>query len=227
MVMDKPNPKQGEKVQMLNLHLYMSFCVLIVILAFTPGPNVLLVVKSGLEHKLSRAIFPIPGIALAIFTYAVIVAVGLSRILTKYPLSYEIIRLSGACYLIYMGGMGFYKLYKNKAKLQTCNSEMVERCRRKMFVSGYMCSITNPKTFVMYLVLLPQFVDPAYKALPQFFLLGLTHIFIVIIAMLTYCFLANKSQSYIKKYARAQASFTNLTLVILGVFLLVEKSIIH
>ncbi len=207
---------------MLNLHLYTSFCFLAFIISFTPGPNVLLMVKYGLEYKLNKAVFPIPGIALALFTYAMIVAIGLARVITHYPKTYEFIRVGGACYLIYMGLNGFYKLYQNKSK--PCDIHLQkEPCRKSLFLSGYICALTNPKILVIYLVFLPQFVDPAIKPFPQFLILSLTHILIVITSMLTYCLLANKSQNYIKKYSKIQSSFTNLILIILGIFLIFEN----
>ncbi|MES2614874.1 MAG: LysE family translocator [Bdellovibrionota bacterium] len=210
---------------MLNLHLYASFCILILIISFTPGPNVLLMVKYGMEHRLKEAIFPIPGIVLALLFYALIVSLGLVEILTKYPSVYKIICLVGACYLIYMGSSGLYKLYKNRGK--PCSVDVVlknHKCRRKLFTSGFLCAITNPKMVIIYLVLLPQFVDHNFKALPQFLILSLTHILAVVASMSLYCFLANKAQNYIKKYAKIQVAFTNLILIALGVFVLIENN---
>ncbi len=206
---------------MLNLHLYMSFCVFAVILAFTPGPNVLLMVKYGLEYKLKEAFFSIPGIALALLTYAIIVSIGLSRVLTKYPASYDFIRIAGACYLIYMGISGFYKQYKSILS-PTCREKSVEdrRCRLKLFSSGYFCALTNPKILVMYLAFFPQFIDHSRKPFPQFCFLGITHVIIVMLSMTTYCTLAHKSRKYINKYAKIQYVFTNSILLILGLFLL-------
>lgn len=185
-------------------------------------------VKYGLEYELKDAVFPIPGIALALFTYAMLVALGLSRVLTKYPASYNCIRFAGACYLIYLGSSGFYKLYKNTAKPRTAldSSLGAKRPRMKLFASGYICALTNPKILVIYLAFLPQFIDHTRKVLPQFFLLGLTHILIVMSSMTTYCVLANKTQNYIKKYAKYQTAFSNLILISLGVFLILEKHLV-
>jgi homoserine/homoserine lactone efflux protein len=207
----------------LNLNLYMSFCFLMAMISFTPGPNVLLMVRYGLEYKLSKAVFPIPGIALALFTYALVVAIGMARLLIKYPQLYDLIRLLGSFYLIYLGLSGFYKLYLNKTK--NCSAKVDEKNpkRRRLFFSGYLCALTNPKILIIYMVILPQFVDKTHKAFPQFCILSLTHIFLVVISMLTYCVLANKSQNFIKKYSKIQVSCTNFILLGLGVFMLLEK----
>ncbi len=122
-----------------------------------------------------------------------------------------------------MGMSGLYKVFRNYKK--TCNAIAQDTLpkRSKLFFSGYICALTNPKILVIYLVLLPQFVDPTRSGFAQFLILSLTHILMVIASMFTYCVLANKSQNFIKKYSKIQSSFTNLILIGLGVFLILEK----
>jgi homoserine/homoserine lactone efflux protein len=208
----------------INSHLYTSFCLLILILSFTPGPNVLLMVKYGLEYRFKHAIMPMPGIALALLTYVVLVSLGLSKVLSHYPNLYQVIRIAGACYLIYMGVSGFYKKVKNRwAPCAALSEQLPHKGRLKLFTSGYLCALTNPKILAIYLAFLPQFIDHSLRAFPQFLCLGLTHVFIVMTSMTTYCALANKSQTLIKKYSNIQTSITNAILIGLGLFLLMEK----
>ena len=167
-----------------------------------------------------------PGIALALLTYALLVSLGLAKVINKFPNLYQAIHLSGACYLIYMGLTGLYKLSKTKFKPNPCAHTFEapeKKCRLKLFTSGYLCALTNPKILIIYLTLLPQFVDHTLKAFPQLICLGLTHVLIVMASMTTYCILANKSQVFIKKYSKIQISLTNSILIALGSFLLFDK----
>ncbi len=207
---------------MLNLQLYTSFCFLAALISFTPGPNVLLMIKYGLEYKLKEAVFPIPGIALALLTYAVLVALGLSKILSKYPQLFHIIHILGACYLISIGLLGLFKQLRHKI-IQLPSLQNQKACRLKLFSSGYICALTNPKILILYLILIPQFIDKSLNALPQFLFLGLTHILLVILSMTTYCILANQCQSYLKKYSRIQSIITHLILIGLGFFLILKS----
>lgn len=218
---------------MINFHIYLSFLCFIFILAYTPGPNVLLMIRNGLEYRIQDALFSVPGIVLAIFTYALLVALGLSHILTQHPTVYSSIKVSGSIYLISNGIFGLKKIYfsrekeKNKPCLPSGSNEASTRLkippRFKIFTSGYICAVTNPKIFVMYMAFFPQFIDSAQNPRPQFALLGISHMMITTSSMVFYCVLANRAQNFIKKYARLQFTFTNLVLVLFGIFVLSVK----
>jgi len=211
----------------MNMHLYLSFVVLISILAFTPGPNVFLMIKYGLEHHVKDALFTVPGICLGLLTYTLLVAVGLAQLIVLHPVFYDFIRIAGAFYLVYMGASGLYKIYFSKdskdLNKDPCSNK---KFRSSLFVSGYLCALTNPKVIVIYLVFFSQFVDRKKDLFVQFITLGVTHVFIVACSMIFYCILANKAQKFVKKYSRIQMSVTNVILISLGVFLLTEKSVL-
>lgn len=197
----------------------------IFILAYTPGPNVLLMIRNGLEYKVKDALFSVPGIVLAIFTYATVVALGLSHILTQHPALYSSIKVSGSIYLISTGMLGLKNIYfsKNKETNSSDIKRQKETNRLKIFTSGYVCAVTNPKIFIMYMAFFPQFIDSSQNPKPQFALLGLSHMMITSSAMIFYCVLANRAQNFIKKYSRLQFIFTNLVLVLFGIFVLSVK----
>lgn len=209
----------------MNFHVYFSFLCLLLVLAYTPGPNVLLMIKNGLQYQVKDAIFSIPGILLAILSYALIVALGLSEILIKYPLLYHSIKNLGSIYLILIGTFGLKNLYLSNQKRKFAKEDEVvcKGNRLKLFVSGYICAITNPKIFVMYLAFFPQFINPNQNPTPQFLILGFSHIMITTSSMTFYCLLANKAQYFIKKHSKLQLTCTNVILVLFGTLLIFFK----
>jgi threonine/homoserine/homoserine lactone efflux protein len=210
---------------MMNFHVYFSFLCLISVLAYTPGPNVLLMIRNGLEYQIKDAVFSIPGILLAILTYALIVALGLSQILMKYPMLYHSIKNLGSIYLIFIGIVGLKNLYlSNQKKQSQKEGEVVCKGNRlKLFTSGYICAITNPKIFVMYLAFFPQFINPNQNPTLQFLVLGFSHVMITTSSMTFYCLLANKAQHFIKKHSTLQLTCTNVILVLFGTLLIFFK----
>lgn len=204
---------------------YFSFLGIVFILAYTPGPNVLLMVKNGIEYQFKDALFAVPGVALAVFTYALLVSVGLAQTMIDYPIIFNSIRVSGSCYLIYLGIRSFYKIYflKNEEKFNDKKTES-KKNRFNLFTSGYICAITNPKIFVLYLSFFPQFINQDKSPLAQFILLGVTHSFVSSTSMVFYCALANRAQNFIRKYSNIQISITNLIFILLGFFLLAHST---
>lgn len=210
---------------MPNPQVYFSFLSLVFILAYTPGPNVLLMVKNGIEYQFKDALCAVPGVALAVLTYAFLVAIGLSQTMIDHPSLFNFIRVSGSCYLIYLGIRSFYKIYflKNDSKSDDKKIEN-KKNRFNLFTSGYICAITNPKIFVLYLSFFPQFINQDKAPLAQFILLGATHSFVSSTSMVFYCALANRAQNFIRKYSKIQVSITNLIFILLGFFLLVHST---
>ena len=209
---------------MLDIHIYCSFVILMAIIALTPGPNVILVLKYGVECHFKDAIFVIFGILLAFLMYGVIFAFGMSSIMNEAPNLFYCIRFIGSLYLIYLGLIGFVKLYKMRSQLFALHSaEKRKIYRKKLFLSGFLASATSPKTLINYSAIVPHFVNPAYKAFPQFVLLLSTHFLTVVMSLFTYCLLANRAKIFLKKYSIYQTIFANIILISLGVIVLFEK----
>lgn len=208
----------------VNTHVYFSFLGLMFFLVYTPGPNVLLMVRNGLEYRLRDAFFSIPGIILAILTYAIFASFGFAHLLSQHPESYRMIRLAGSVYLIYLGLIGMKKAFdlKKNQSFSFQRKPLQKKERIQLFNTGYLCAITNPKILIFYLTFFPQFIDPQKSPTPQLALLITSHILITSSAMVFYCTLANHLQKYIEKYSKVQYFFTNSILIVFGIFILLK-----
>src|SRR6185295_19173948 len=75
------------------------FCV---VTLFTPGPNNLKLMTSGLNFGFRRGLPHLLGVTLGFALMVLIVGLGLGAILEKWPLLYTVLKYGGAAYLLYL-----------------------------------------------------------------------------------------------------------------------------
>ena len=109
------------------------------------------------------------GVALGFVFYMLCAAFGITALLLAVPYAYDALRFAGAAYLLWLawqavrpGGSSPFQLKK-----------LAKDSPRKLFVMGFVTNLLNPKIAMLYLALLPQFIDPAGgSVLAQSLLLG-------------------------------------------------------
>ena len=84
-------------------------------------------------------------------------ALGLSALLARVPLAYDVLRLGGAAYLIYLG----VRLLLSSGSGQAAAHAAQPTSLRRIFFQGVVTGTLNPKVALFLLAFLPQFIDPA------------------------------------------------------------------
>ena len=72
------------------------------VMAFTPGPNNVMVLSSGLTYGLRRTLPHIAGIAIGVSFMVAAMGLGLGTIFIAYPVLQTILKYAGIAYLIYL-----------------------------------------------------------------------------------------------------------------------------
>ena len=117
------------------------------------------------------------GISTGSLIHFIIAAFGLSILIAKSAIAFTMIKYLGAIYLIYLGVKAISTKSRNEFEIEKEKLDKKKPNNRKIFVSGILTNILNPKVALFFLAFLPQFIDPNYttNALP-FIILGLTFI---------------------------------------------------
>jgi threonine/homoserine/homoserine lactone efflux protein len=134
------------------------FALASVLLALTPGPNLLYLVSRTLCQGRSAGIVSLAGTTTGFLFYALCAALGLSAVFVAIPVLFDAVRFAGAGYLLWLawdavrprGGGGLFAR-RDLPSLQPA----------VLFRTGVLTSILNPKVALFYLALFPQFVDPS------------------------------------------------------------------
>jgi threonine/homoserine/homoserine lactone efflux protein len=145
------------------------------ILALTPGPGVLFIVARTAANGLQAGLVSVAAIALGNFGTAVGAALGLAAIFKVSSAAFVLIKLAGACYLIYLA----------IAALRTRPPEGLAPDAAgvrlgSVFKDGVLVALLNPKTALFFAAFLPQFVTPGGDYARQCIALGA--IFVLIAA---------------------------------------------
>ena len=82
--------------------LFIAFVVFATVMFFTPGPNNVMLLSSGLTHGFRRTLPHIAGITIGVAFMVAAVGLGLGTVFIAYPVLQTILKYAGAAYLIYL-----------------------------------------------------------------------------------------------------------------------------
>jgi threonine/homoserine/homoserine lactone efflux protein len=127
-------------------------------LAITPGPNMVYVMMRSVSQGTKAGLISLAGVMLGYLTYMFGAAFGITTLFLAIPSAGRILAVCGACYLIYLA----WQMLRpgGRSPLQIAAAP-IERPHR-LFVMGATTSLLNPKLALIFLSLLPQFID--YRA---------------------------------------------------------------
>jgi threonine/homoserine/homoserine lactone efflux protein len=146
-------------------------------LVLTPGPNMIYLVSRTLAQGRTAGLVSLLGVAAGFLCYLVGSAVGLTALFTVVPFLYDAVKLLGAGYLLWLA---WQSVRGGKPPLFT-PAALEPDPPPKLFLMGLVTNLLNPKIAVLYVSLLPQFIDPARGGVAgQGLVLGLVQISIAL-----------------------------------------------
>ena len=146
-------------------------------LVLTPGPNMLYLVSRTLTQGRPAGLVSLGGVALGFVAYVAATALGLATVFTTVPVAYTTLRVAGACYLLYLA----WQALRPGANPVFAVRELPRDSPRRLFAMGFVTNLLNPKIAILYVSLLPQFVDPDRGAVAaQVLILGAVQVAIAI-----------------------------------------------
>jgi threonine/homoserine/homoserine lactone efflux protein len=147
----------------------LGFALVSLGVVLTPGPNMIYLMSRSITQGPAAGIVSLGGVALGFVFHMLCAAFGITALLFAVPYAYDALRFAGAAYLLWMawqalkpGGRSPFQVRKLKVDGP-----------RKLFAMGFVTNLLNPKIAMLYLALLPQFIDPAVgSVLTQSLVLG-------------------------------------------------------
>jgi threonine/homoserine/homoserine lactone efflux protein len=125
------------------------------------------------------------GIALGCLTHATLSAIGLSAILSRSASLFQVVKLAGALYLIYIGSRSLWSAMRGRYETPEARPENSQR-KLRSFGEGLFTNLLNPKVALFYLTFLPQFIAPGEPVLEKSLFLALIHIAIGVAWLMTF-----------------------------------------
>jgi RhtB (resistance to homoserine/threonine) family protein len=150
------------------------FAAFAAVLTVTPGPDTALVIRNTLRAGRRSGIVTAAGICSGLLVWSTLAGLGVTGLLAVSRRAYDVLRLAGAAYLIYLGVRSLF----GKGPKDDGEEEPFSSGRGRGMVSfntGVLSNLLNPKVGVFYITVLPQFIPPEGNVLPLTLLLGAIH----------------------------------------------------
>jgi threonine/homoserine/homoserine lactone efflux protein len=150
-----------------------TFALVALALVLTPGPNMIYLLSRSITQGRLAGMISLGGVALGFVFYMLCAAFGITAFLFAVPYAYDALRLAGAAYLMWLAWQALKPGGRSPLEVRT----LAVDSPRRLFAMGFVTNLLNPKIAMLYLALLPQFVDPTQgSVLTQSIAFGLTQI---------------------------------------------------
>jgi len=145
---------------MPQAHTWIAFALLCLGMALTPGPNMLYLVSRSICQGPMAGLVSLAGTAAGFVVFLTCTALGITALLMAAPIAYDVLRFGGALYLGWLA----WSAIKPGAASPFQVRELPKDPPAKLMAMGFLTNILNPKAAMLYLSLLPQFIDPRHGA---------------------------------------------------------------
>ena len=125
-------------------------------LVLTPGPNMIYLVSRSLTQGRRAGLVSLLGVAAGFVVYLAAAVAGVATVFSEVPEAYTVLRLAGAGYLLWLA----WKMLRPGGGSVFTPKELTPDPPRRLFAMGFLTNLLNPKIAVLYVSLLPQFIDP-------------------------------------------------------------------
>ncbi|MGI9500676.1 MAG: LysE family translocator [Geminicoccaceae bacterium] len=174
----------------------LTFTLASIAIVLVPGPTVTVIIANSLRHGARAGLLNIAGTQLGLLTMLAILAVGLSTIVQHMAWIFDVLRLIGAAYLIWLGG----RLWRSGGSAATALTQASSpRVSSSFFWQGLLVIWSNPKALLFFGAFIPQFIDPRGPALAQTLLFGLIFMAVATVLDGAYALAAGRAGRWMTK----------------------------
>jgi threonine/homoserine/homoserine lactone efflux protein len=152
----------------MNIEIWVSFVIASMVLCFTPGPTVFIVMGQSLNHGKKSVIPLVTGVLTGDIIAMSISFAGLGALLASSAVLFSIFKWLAAGYLIYLG----IKAWRTKVgigSLSTTNNKS-----GKIFKEALLVTALNPKGIIFFIAFFPLFMDASKAVIPQMLTMALS-----------------------------------------------------
>ena len=199
-----------------------EYAVTAFLIILAPGPTVLFVIARAISWGKAPAVASVLGNNIGAFLISLLIAFGLGPILQHSTLAFVSVQVAGGLYLIYLGIQAI-----RHSSIHAGDMKNVSGGRPSNWQSakdGFIVGILNPKVWVFFAAILPQFVDrKAGHVTGQLILMGAIFTFIAFFSDSTWGIVAGIIRNWLatetKRLVRMRIT-GGVVMVLLGIFTL-------
>jgi homoserine/homoserine lactone efflux protein len=209
----------------VDLHVWLAFLVASCVIAVSPGSGAVLSMSHGLSYGVRRTTATIVGLQLGLAVILLVAGLGVGAVLTASATAFTVIKVVGACYLLWLGWRQWRAPVAKIDGGATESAGEPELTVRQRVLRGFLTNVTNPKGIVFMAAVLPQFIEPTRPLWLQLLVLLATTVIVDVTVMHGYAWLAARLQGVLRsvRARRAQNRVFGGVLMAMGAFLFMFK----
>lgn len=191
------------------------FALTAIVLIAIPGPNHIYITARAIADGRRAGLASALGVEAGTLVHVAAAALGLSALMASSATAFNTVKYAGAAYLIYLG---VRTLLSRDAPHGDEAAPQASVARS--FGQGLVVNLLNPKTSLLFLAFLPQFIDPAHgSSTTQIFVLGGTAALLGIMVDSLYALIASAAGTALRRspaFLRRQRYLTGGIYLALG-----------
>lgn len=152
---------------MLEGSAVLAFIPIAIALILSPGPDSIYTLTRSVSDGRTSGIGAALGSSAGSIVHTTAAVLGLSALLRTSAVTFTVVKLIGAAYLVYLG----VQTFRNADEFEV-TPESTSRSFSQSFRQALMINVLNPKVAIFFLAFLPQFVTPGGGVSLQIFTLG-------------------------------------------------------
>ncbi|MFE6167245.1 LysE family transporter [Viridibacillus arvi] len=141
-----------------------AYILMALMMSMLPGTDTVLIMKNTINYGATAGRYTILGMATGLTFWTVIAFLGLSVAISQSVLLFNTIKYLGAAYLFYLGVRVF--LAESKLSLEAAqdgSQRLIDKSSqnhyKEFYLQGTISNILNPKTILVYITFMPQFIN--------------------------------------------------------------------
>lgn len=189
----------------MDLQSVAGFALMSFALIVTPGPSVLFVIGRSLALGKRGGLLSVLGNELGGIPLVLLVAAGVGNLVAYSAPAFLAVKLLGAGYLVYLG----VQAIRQRKMGLTLGATEVDRhvSSWRTLLQGIVVGVTNPKTIVFFVAVLPQFVNRGTGGVPiQMMILGLVFTVIAFCCDACWVLIASAARRWLATSPRRMAT---------------------
>lgn len=189
---------------MLPLSNLIAFGVTVLVIIAIPGPSVLFTISRALTVGRRATLTTVIGNATGLFVQVVATAFGMGALVATSALAYAVVKYVGAAYIVYLG----VQAIRHRHSMARALADRVAAVRPLAAArDGFVVGVTNPKTIVILVTVMPAFAVPAAGHLPlQMLMLGALFPLVALVLDSVWAFLAGTARQWFARSPKRMAA---------------------
>ena len=169
---------------------FLAYAIALGIAAIIPGPGIAALVGRALGTGFYRTMPMLFGIIIGDILYLGFAIAGLALIAKTFSAVFFIIKIAGASYLLFLA----YRFWTHGINPTHIKKSLGRKEVAATFLAGFAVTMSNPKTIIFYIALLPSVINLSTVSFEAYLILSTITAAVLFIGLVPYMILAAKAR---------------------------------